>query len=86
MIRIRYIPTIISVILSAGAVFGCGELECGAGTHREGDECVSNIPLGCGEGTVYERGWCVLDDVQATRISGVQDVSLSETSNRDGGN
>ncbi len=85
MIRNLRIPTIISILFNAVVLCGCGGLECGAGTHREGDECVSNIPLGCGEGTVYERGWCVLDDVQDTRVSEVQDITMSETSNRDGG-
>ena len=83
MIRNLRIPTIISILFNAVVLCGCGG--CGAGTHREGDECVSNIPLGCGEGTVYERGWCVLDDVQDTRVSEVQDITMSETSNRDGG-
>ena len=64
---------------------GCVELECGTGTHREGEYCLPNIPSTCGEGTVYERGWCVLEDVGTDDAYDGPDARNSPDTARDGG-
>lgn len=37
----------------------CDTLECGPGTHRDQDQCISDIQVTCGEGTVFRDGRCV---------------------------
>ncbi len=38
---------------------GCDTIECGAGTHQEGDECVPNAPINCtGDHVVFRDGRC----------------------------
>ncbi len=47
--------------LTVGSLVACDTLECGDGTHREGDTCVPNVQVACGDDTVFEDGKCVLD-------------------------
>ncbi len=47
------------IALAGLAGAGCDTLECGPGTHRSGDECVPNVQVACGEGTVFADGRCV---------------------------
>jgi hypothetical protein len=47
------------IVLAGLAGAGCDTLECGPGTHRSGDECVPNVQVACGEGTVFADGRCV---------------------------
>lgn len=44
---------------AAALAAGCDTLECGEGTHRDGDRCVTNDPITCGEGTEFRDGHCV---------------------------
>ena len=53
----------------------CTDLECGPGTHRAAAVCVPNIPVACGEGTVYERGYCVVRDPDASDADSLMDVT-----------
>lgn len=46
----------------AAALGGCAELECGVGTHEAEGQCVPNVPVACGAGTTYVRGFCVVED------------------------
>lgn len=43
-----------------GGLTGCDSLECGDGTYREGDRCQPAVQVGCGAGTIYADGRCVL--------------------------
>jgi hypothetical protein len=47
------------IVLAGLAGAGCDTLECGPGTHRSGDECVPNVQVACGEGTVFADGRCM---------------------------
>ncbi|MCA9546526.1 MAG: hypothetical protein KC613_19110, partial [Myxococcales bacterium] len=47
--------------LSLGSLWACDTLECGPGTHREGDLCVSNVIVGCAPGTTLRDGRCEAD-------------------------
>lgn len=40
----------------------CDTLECGPGTHRSQDQCIPDIQVTCGEGTVFADGECVSPD------------------------
>ena len=82
------IPAVFSLLCIAAlttASGGCVELECGTGTHREGAYCLPNIPSTCGEGTVYERGWCVLEDVGTEDAYDGSAASDTMATARDGG-
>ena len=81
----RIIQNFVVVIAMSILAICCVDVECGAGTHREGEYCLPNIPSACGEGTVYERGWCVIADVASADISEVSDTSLRQDTERDGG-
>ena len=37
----------------------CDTLDCGAGTHRDGDECKPDIKVVCGDGTEFRFGRCM---------------------------
>ena len=79
------LTTCVATLVLSGLVFGCVDVECGTGTHREGEYCVPNIPSACGEGTVYEQGWCVIADDVSADTSGASDVLVAPDSARDGG-
>lgn len=49
-------------LLTVGLLAGCDTLECGTGTHREGDRCVPNVQVACGAGTTFQDGRCVAPD------------------------
>ncbi len=51
--------------LVAALLTGCDTLECGPGTHREGDTCAPNVQVVCGDDTVFSDGRCVLDPDRA---------------------
>ncbi len=48
-------------LTAAVGLLGCDTLECGAGTHREGDLCTPNVLVGCGPGTTLRDGTCQAD-------------------------
>ncbi len=50
-----------ATLLLPFALWGCDTLECGEGTHREGDVCVANVLVRCAEGTALLDGRCVAD-------------------------
>lgn len=54
-----------SLALLLAAAVGCDTLECGDGTHRAGDLCVTNVRVQCGEGTRFEDGRCVSEAADA---------------------
>ena len=81
--RIRQTFVVAFFLLFVGV--GCVDVECGAGTHREGEYCLPNIPSACGEGTVYERGWCVIADVASADVSVVSDTTQGQDTASDGG-
>jgi hypothetical protein len=45
-------------------VSGCNQLECGIGTYESLGTCIPSEQTLCGDGTVYERGYCVIQDAQ----------------------
>lgn len=51
------------LIVTVLACAACDGPVCGFGTHEEAGECIANIQTRCAEGTVWQRGWCVVDDV-----------------------
>ena len=65
--------------------WSCNSLECGAGTHQEGSQCVPNIPTACGEGTRFELGYCVVADGGGTDLRATADIYFTDTESRDGG-
>jgi hypothetical protein len=52
-------PTAITVLFMGLGLWACDSLECGPGTHRERDQCVANVRVACGEGTLFRDGRCV---------------------------
>ncbi|MFN3202927.1 MAG: hypothetical protein ACE366_31330 [Bradymonadia bacterium] len=50
-------------LLMAGS--GCESVECGPGTFRQGNECLTSTPIACGPGTRYELGRCVAEEIDA---------------------
>ncbi|HIA00895.1 MAG TPA: hypothetical protein EYN06_08380 [Myxococcales bacterium] len=56
---------LVAIITVTLVLVGCPALECGEGTHKENNACVANIPYKCGPGTVYEKGYCVIDGYDA---------------------
>lgn len=55
------------VVAGAIAMFAaCDSLECGPGTHRDGDECIPNAQVVCGEGTYFEFGRCWPEELDAS--------------------
>ncbi len=48
----------LALLLPLALVWSCDTLECGPGTHRDGDLCVNNVQVSCGEGTVFRDGRC----------------------------
>ena len=55
---------------------GCDTLECGEGTHRSGDLCVSNVQVTCADGTVLRDGRCVRPPEADVGASGDGDVPV----------
>jgi hypothetical protein len=55
--QIRAIGVLVGALALCGTA--CDTIECGAGTHQEGDECVPNAPVNCtGEHVVFRDGRC----------------------------
>ena len=72
-----------AIVFMSSLAAACGEnasVECGSGTHLEGDACVPDDGVSCGPGTVEVEGECLPDGpaeearyevrVAATEISG----------------
>ena len=53
---------------------GCNQLECGTGTHESFGTCTPSEQTLCGDGTVYERGYCIIPDTDAQFRPSTQDI------------
>src|SRR5436190_21128265 len=53
---------------------------CGAGTHRDGTECVPDTTLTCGTGTHELDGSCIPDDPDSTAPGPVTNLAATVAS------
>ncbi len=56
----RLTTTLFALLVAAMLCSGCDTIECGSGTHQEGDQCVPNLAINCDSDLVeFRDGRCV---------------------------